>query len=101
MQETRTIAKLAELYSIPLALHNLGSPVATVASAHVGAAIPNFLAVEFHSYEIPWWDDLVEESLLDAGRIRVPEAPGLGVTLDLDVVEQHTVDGEGLFDGAQ
>lgn len=101
MQETRTIAKLAELYSIPLALHNLGSPVATVASAHVGAAIPNFLAVEFHSYEIPWWEDLIEESILSAGHVRVPEAPGLGVTLDLDIVEEHMVDGEELFDEAQ
>lgn len=100
MQETRTISKLAELYSVPLALHNLGSPVATVASAQVGAAIPNFLAVEYHSYEIPWWQDLVEESILSEGRIRVPEAPGLGLTLDRDVVKTHMIDGETLFDPA-
>jgi len=98
LQESRTIAKLAELYSTPLALHNLGSPVATVASAHVGAAIPNFLALEYHSYEIPWWEDLVEESILKNGSVRVPESPGLGVTLDLDSVEERMIEGETLFD---
>ena len=30
----------------------------------------------------------------------VPEEPGLGVTLDLDTVEEHMVNGETLFDEA-
>ncbi len=32
------------------------------------------------------------------GSIEVPEQPGLGVTLDLDAVEEHLVEGEELFD---
>jgi gluconate/galactonate dehydratase len=81
-------------------MHNVSSPVGTVASAHVGAAVPNALAVEFHSYELDWWDDLVEEDLIDGGRIAVPETPGLGVTLDLDVVDEYAVDGDTAFDPA-
>jgi gluconate/galactonate dehydratase len=71
-----------------------------MAAAHVGAAIPNSLAVEYHSYELGWWDDLVEESVIEDGYIEVPERPGLGVTLDMDAVEAHMVDGEELFDPA-
>jgi len=79
-------------------MHNVSSPVGTMASAHVGAAIPNALAVEFHSYELGWWGDLVEEPVIDNGSVTVPEKPGLGVTLDMDAVAEHMVEGETLFD---
>ncbi|WP_254863265.1 mandelate racemase/muconate lactonizing enzyme family protein [Halovivax gelatinilyticus] len=98
MRETVKIADLADLYYVPVAMHNVSSPVATVASVHVGAAISNALAVEFHSYELDWWDDLVSETVIEEGYIEVPEQPGLGVTLDMDAVEAHMVEGEELFD---
>ena len=98
MRETQKISDLADLYYVPVALHNVASPVGTVASAHVAAAIPNALAVEFHSYQLGWWGDLVEEPVIDQGYIEVPEKPGLGVTVDMDVVEEKMVDGEDLFD---
>jgi D-xylonate dehydratase len=89
------------MYYIPVAMHNVSSPVGTMASAQVGAAIPNSLAVEFHSYQLDWWEDLVEEDgLIENGRMEIPEQPGLGLTLDLDAVEEHMVDGETLFDPA-
>jgi len=98
MRETRKIADVANQYYVPVAMHNVASPVATIAGVHLGAAIPNTLAVEFHSYELDWWSDLVEEDVIEDGYIDVPEKPGLGVTLDLDVVADHMVDGETLFD---
>jgi len=100
MRETRKIANLADQYYIPVAMHNVSSPIATTASAHVGAAIPNILAVEYHSYELGWWDDLVEETVIEDGSITIPERPGLGLTLDRDAVAEHMVEGETLFDPA-
>ncbi|WP_332899666.1 mandelate racemase/muconate lactonizing enzyme family protein [Haladaptatus sp. CMSO5] len=100
MRETRKIADMADTYYVPVAMHNVASPVATMASAHVGAAIPNSLAVEFHSYQLGWWSDLVEETVIENGRIEIPERPGLGLTLDMDAVEKHMVEGETLFDEA-
>jgi gluconate/galactonate dehydratase len=100
MRETRKIADLADMYYIPVAMHNVASPIATMGSAHVGAAIPNSLAVEYHSYELGWWEDLVEEDVIEDGYIEIPEKPGLGLTLDMDVVEEKMVDGETLFDEA-
>ena len=100
MREARKIADMADMYYVPVAMHNVSSPLATTASAHVGTSIPNALAVEFHSYELEWWGDLVEETVIEDGYIEVPEEPGLGVTLDMDVVEEHMVAGETLFDEA-
>jgi gluconate/galactonate dehydratase len=100
MRETRKIADLADMYYMPVAMHNVSSPVATMASAHVGTAIPNSLAVEYHSYQLGWWEDIVEEDVIEDGYIEIPEKPGLGVTLDMDVVEENMVEGETLFDEA-
>lgn len=89
--ETKKIAELAETYYITLTPHNVGSPVATMAGVHVGATVPNFLSLEFHARDVPWWDDLVDadEPLIEDGTITVPDEPGLGIELDWDVVEKH------------
>ncbi len=100
MRETQKVADVANQYYVPVAMHNVSSPIAPMASAQVGAAIPNSLAVEFHSYELGWWSDLVEEDVIEDGSITVPEKPGLGLTLDMDTVEEHMVEGETLFDEA-
>ena len=100
MRETRRIADVANQYYVPVAMHNVSSPIGTMASAHVAAAISNARAVEYHSYDLEWWSDLVEEPVITEGYIRVPDEPGLGVTVDLDVLSEHVVDGEDVFDPA-
>lgn len=88
--ETKKIADMAEAYYQTLVPHNIGSPVATVATAHVGATVPNFYGLEYHAREVPWWEDLVVgEDLIQDGTMTVPDAPGLGIELDWDVVEAH------------
>ncbi|NGM69797.1 mandelate racemase/muconate lactonizing enzyme family protein [Natronolimnobius sp. AArcel1] len=101
IRETVKIANLADLYYTPVAMHNVSSPIGTMASAQAAVAIPNSLAVEYHSYQLGWWEDLVEEdNLIENGRMEVPEKPGLGLTLNFDAVEEHMVEGETLFDEA-
>ncbi|MFB6106069.1 MAG: mandelate racemase/muconate lactonizing enzyme family protein [Halobacteriaceae archaeon] len=101
MRETQKIAHMADLYYVPVAMHNVASPIGTMASAQVATTIPNSLAVEFHSYQLGWWEDLIEEDdLIQDGRLEISEKPGLGLTLDLDAVEEHMVEGETLFDEA-
>ncbi|WP_408960394.1 mandelate racemase/muconate lactonizing enzyme family protein [Natrinema sp. 74] len=89
--ETKKIADMAAAYYQALIPHNIGSPIATVATAHVGATVPNFVALEYHAREVPWWDDLVarDDPLIQNGRLTVPDKPGLGIELDWDVVERH------------
>jgi galactonate dehydratase len=88
--ETKKIADMAETYYQTLVPHNIGSPVATVATAHVGATTPNFYALEYHAREVEWWEDLVVgDDLIQDGTITVPDAPGLGIELDWDVLAEH------------
>ncbi len=90
--ETKKIGDLAQEYGVPMAMHFAGTPVACMASVHCAAATGNFLALENHSVDVPWWDDLVvgiDKPIVKDGYIQVPDAPGLGVTLNDDVVQQH------------
>jgi len=93
--EFRKIATLADAYNIPVAPHNISSPVGTIANAHVAATVPNAFTLEWHAREVDWWDDLhTGEDLIVNGHIQVPETPGLGLELDLDVVNDHLAPGE-------
>ena len=98
--ETKRIGDMAMRYGIPMAMHMAGSPVCAMANAHCAAATQNFLVMENHSVDIPWWDDLVtgvEKPILNKGYIRVPEGPGLGIDLNEEVVKQHLMAGESYF----
>jgi L-alanine-DL-glutamate epimerase-like enolase superfamily enzyme len=96
----REVATLCDLHGVPVAPHNVSSPLGTVAGAHVAASIPNHLCMEYHAREIPWWDDMVDRTggsgpILEDGYVDLPEGPGLGVELDPEVVERHLVEGHG------
>jgi len=99
LTETMRIADRAEENYVPMSPHNVCSPVGTMACVHLGAATPNFDLLEYHALEVDWWDDLLarDEPLIEDGRIAVPETPGLGIELDMDVVEEHRLDGTDGF----
>ena len=61
----------------------------------------DFLAMENHSVDVPWWGDLVEgvdKPIVNHGFITVPDKPGLGVTLNDEAVKAHLAPGTGFFD---
>jgi len=100
--ETHKIGDLAEEYGVPMALHFAGTPVGCMASVHCAAATQNFLALENHSLDVPWWSSLVQEGvkspIVNHGWIDVPAPPGLGVTLNEDIVREHLAPGSGYFE---
>jgi hypothetical protein len=62
-----------------------------MAKVHCAAATENFLVLENHSVDVPWWSDLVEgveKPFVNKGFITVPDKPGLGVTLNEEVMKQ-------------
>lgn len=94
------IAQFADAQTIPIAPHNISSPVGTLASAHFCAAIPNFLVLEFHASDVPFWDDLVDgmaKPIIQNGTIELPDKPGLGVTLNEEVARKYARKGEPFF----
>ena len=100
--ETHKIGDMAEECGVPMAMHFAGTPVSCMANVHCAAATQNFLALENHSLDVPWWSSMVQEGarspIVDHGWIDVPARPGLGVTLNEDVVRQHLQPGTGYFE---
>jgi L-alanine-DL-glutamate epimerase-like enolase superfamily enzyme len=98
--ETKKIGDAAQEYGVPMAMHFAGTPVSCMANVHCAAATENFLVLENHSLDVPWWDDLVEgveKPIVNGGTIKVPDKPGLGVTLNDEVVKQHLKPGTTYF----
>ena len=92
--ETKRIGDYAEEMGIAMAMHQAGTPVSFMANVHCAAATQNFLALEHHSVDLPWWEGLVKTTdgrkLIDKGFAPLPlSAPGLGIELVDDEVKKH------------
>lgn len=91
LTQMKKLAAMAEAYSVMVAPHSgsLG-PVAEFAAVHLLSAIPNGLILERLDPDWPGRERAIcgvlnkQNSMID-----VPEAPGLGVTLNLDFIAQH------------
>ena len=92
--ETKRIGDYAEEKGIAMAMHQAGTPISFMANVHCAAATQNFLALEHHSVDLPWWEGLVKTTdgrkLIDKGYAPVPlSAPGLGIELIDEEVKKH------------
>src|SRR5438046_9779038 len=93
--ETKKIGDAIQEYGVGMAMHFAGTPVSCMANVHCAAATENFLVLENHSVDVPWWGDLVagiDKPIVNHGFITVPGNPGLGVTLNDEVVKQHLLE---------
>ncbi|HDS06858.1 MAG TPA: mandelate racemase/muconate lactonizing enzyme family protein [Bacteroides sp.] len=98
--ETKRIGDFAEEHGIAMALHHASSPVTFIGCVHTAAATENFIALEHHSVDNPWWEDLVtglDKPLVKDGYVEVPEKPGVGVELNEEAVKEHLRRGEEFF----
>ncbi len=92
LMETKKIAAYAYRYGIKTMFHHAGSPVGAMASVHCACTIRDFICMENHAMDLPWWEDLVtgiEKPLVKDGYYTVPEKPGLGVELNDEVVQKY------------
>jgi len=98
LRDFRRIAHLCDLEGVPIVAHNIQGPIGTVASAHAAATVPNFVALEYHAFDVPWFEDLVSRTgasgdVIEDGEISLPEGPGLGIEIDWDVAREYMVEG--------
>jgi L-alanine-DL-glutamate epimerase-like enolase superfamily enzyme len=90
--ETRKIAAIAQERGVPVFLHGWSTNVLLAANLHFIAATPNCQWLEYCVGESPLrWDLTHERFPVENGQVRVPEGPGLGVTLDWAAIERHRV----------
>jgi len=92
--ETKKIGDYAEEGGVAMAMHFAGTPVSFMANVHCAAATNNFLALEHHSVDVPWWEDAVKvtgsgKPLFENGFAPVQDGPGLGIELVDEVLKEH------------
>lgn len=84
LQASRDLAKICEIWGLGLSMHsNSHLGISLAAMTHLAAATPN-LTYDCDTH-YPWQTDEVIEGgklTFEKGALRVPEGPGLGVTLD-------------------
>ena len=93
---TLAVANLALAQGSYIAPHQSGGPVATAVCLQLAAVVPNFLIQEhFDAFNAPWTQDVVDwHPSIDAatGHLSLPDRPGLGIDLNLDVIRAHPYD---------
>lgn len=95
------VAHLCELQGVPIATHAWSATVGAAGNLHAAFACRNTRILEMAAYnpsrpklnthlEAPLLTDLwVEPPVLEQGRVRLSDAPGLGVRLPPDFIEKY------------
>ncbi|MBN2736291.1 MAG: mandelate racemase/muconate lactonizing enzyme family protein [Spirochaetales bacterium] len=93
IQPTLQAALYAHSKGVKTAFHMSNGPIALIMNAHISAAIPEFLSCEHHYTDVSWYDSLLDgipkPIMGKDGFLPIPEGPGLGVTINEDVLRQH------------
>ena len=91
ISEERRIAWMAEENGIRFVPHGWNTALGLAADLHLTSAMQHADIVEYLTGS-PFIDDIVETKwqLDEDGMLRIPDGPGLGVSLDFDAVEKHT-----------
>ena len=98
--EGRKIADMAHTYYVPFAPHCVVSPIGTMASCHVCAAVPNFLVLEWHWIQrLDLWRSFVQQGeIIEKGFVTVPDRPGIGVDMNEEAARRAQVPGTPWFE---
>jgi L-alanine-DL-glutamate epimerase-like enolase superfamily enzyme len=95
LTEIRRIAELAELHGVQVIPHGWKTGITAACGRHFQAATPNAPFFEYLSpelYDSPLRRHLVApEPTVSQGRMPLPEAPGLGVALNAEIVRRYAV----------
>lgn len=95
--EAKKIGDLAQRYRVAMAMHMCETPVAALATAHMGVATENFIATEFNAPDVPWWNDIItgyDGKVIKNGFIPVSDKPGLGFDdINDEVIREHLMPG--------
>ena len=92
--ELKKISTMAEAYYVPVSPHDASGPINVLAGAHVMMTTPNFYKLETSRYDLGAYGAFIEPGLdIRNGDLYVPDAPGLGVEMDMDYMRSHVVFG--------
>ena len=90
LTEALRIVNLAQQHGVGVASHSWSDAIAIVANAHLIGAMPHGITVEMDCTGNPLVDNLLKTPILvQDGYFDLGEAPGLGIELDMNVVDQY------------
>ena len=85
--EGKKIADMADAYQIPTSPHTCGGPLLYICSAHLCAAVPNFLIMESnywkYTHQFPYFVNNVPQPA--NGSVAPPEGPGIGAEIKPEI----------------
>lgn len=85
------LAAQADTHYVTIAPHNVGGQISSAAALHLAACTSNFRIQEyFNDFADPWVKETARglPEVID-GYFSLPQGPGLGLELDLEVIEAH------------
>jgi len=91
ISDSRRIAWMAEDYGVQYIPHGWNTALGLAADLHLASASRNTDLVEYLAGS-PFIDEIVEKpwKLDGDGMLQIPDDPGLGVSLNMDVVKKYT-----------
>ncbi len=98
ISEQRHIIRMAEAFGVHYVGHGWNTALGLAADLQLAAAAPNTDLVEFIGGS-PYVDGITTTPFVvdDEGYLEIPDAPGLGVSLDPDKLARYTPDPRPLF----
>jgi galactonate dehydratase len=96
ISELKKIATMAEAYYVPISPHDASGPINVVAGAQVMMTVPNFYRVETTRYDLSKYNMYLDKPLDNSGgSLKLTKEPGLGITMNVDVLRANVVEGYG------
>jgi galactonate dehydratase len=90
ISELKKIATMAEAHYVPISPHNALGPLQIMAGGHVAMTVPNLYRLEINSKWLDRYDAAIQPHLpVRDGALHVTDAPGLGVALNQDFLEDR------------
>jgi len=88
--ELKKISTQAESYYIPVSPHDASGPINVLAGAHVMMTTPNFYKLETSNADLTKYNDFIQSPLDNTGgSLHMPDAPGLGIEMDMDYLNAN------------
>jgi len=85
-------ASVAHEGGVSLTPHSCNSVIGFLVGCHLQSALPNSQRQEFETFDNPFVHSIFNEGLsVTGGSVRLTEAPGLGVTLNEELIQRHLV----------
>ena len=90
ISELKKISTMAEAYYVPISPHDASGPINVLAGAHVMMSVPNFYKLETARHRLDAYDVFIETPIdVREGSLHVPDAPGLGIEINMDFLRAN------------